>query len=59
MKLNSLFVPEYDSCYIPLVCRVCQITSRDSRIVGLEVVSFGSSSEQQPHPLKQVVCCSI
>jgi len=57
MKLNSLFVPECDSCYIPLVCRVCQTTSGDSGIVGVEVVSFGSSSEQQqcqPHPLKQV-----
>jgi len=57
MKLNSLFVPECGSCYIPLVCRVCQTTKGDSRIVGLEVVSFGSFSEQQqcqPHPLKQV-----
>ena len=60
MKLNSLFVPESESCYIPQVCRVCQSASEDSRIVGLEVVSFTSSSEQeqeqgQARPVKQVV----
>ena len=58
MKLNSLFVPESESCYIPQVCRVCQLTGGDSHIVGLEVMSLRSSSERgqrQPIPLKQVM----
>ena len=62
MKLNSLFVPENESCYIPQVCRVCQSTRADSRILGLEVVSFTSPPERkqdQPRPFKQVLCSSL
>ena len=57
-KLNSIFVPEKDSCFIPQICRVCQSANGDSRIVGLEVVSFKSSSEKEETgtlPLKQVM----
>ncbi|KAM7443565.1 Fanconi anemia group J protein [Porites harrisoni] len=56
-KLNSIFVPEKDCCFIPQICRVCQSANGDSRIVGLEVVSFKSSSEKEETgtlPLKQV-----
>lgn len=43
-KLNSVFVPETDSCYIPLICGMCYSANKDSQIVGLELVSFRSSS---------------
>ncbi|XP_068738645.1 uncharacterized protein [Montipora capricornis] len=43
-KLNSVFVPETDSCYIPLICGMCHSANKDSQIVGLELVSFRSSS---------------
>ncbi|KAJ7387231.1 hypothetical protein OS493_004205 [Desmophyllum pertusum] len=62
MKLNSLYVPENESCYIPQVCRVCHSTNGDSQIVGLEVVSFRTSPEQEQRktlPVKQVLYCSV
>ena len=58
IKLNSIFAPENDSCFIPQVCQVCQSANGDSRIVGVEVVSFLSSAEKQPtqpFPFKQVM----
>ena len=58
VKLNSVFASETDCCYIPQTCRVCQSASSDSRMVGLEVVSFKpSSAKQGPHslPFKQVI----
>lgn len=44
LKLNSLFVPKTDTCYIPQVCRRCHSTSENSPMVGFEFVSFESSS---------------
>lgn len=58
IKLNSIFAPENGSCFIPQVCQVCQSANGDSRIVGVEVVSFLSSAERQPtqpFPFKQVM----
>ena len=44
--VNSVFVPESEICYIPQVCKVCQSTRDESHIVGLQVVSFRTFSEE-------------